>query len=91
MKNCQHLECRISLLITPLINKERNSNEHRTWVYSRDCQREAAISGDLPKAARQRRSSPLRTGGTLHWSKPSTTTTGVHWGCSHNASRAFSL
>lgn len=62
-----------------------------TWVYSRDCQSEAAISGDFPKAARQCRSSALRTGWILHCSIPSITTTGVHWGCSHNASRAFSL
>lgn len=62
-----------------------------TWVYSNDCQSEAAISGDFPKAASVFSSSALRTGGILHCRSPRITTTGVHWGCSQSAKRAFSL
>lgn len=62
-----------------------------TWVYSRDCQSEAAISGDFPNAVRVSNSSAFKIGGMLHCRSPRMTTTGVHWGCSQRAKRAFSL
>lgn len=82
------LQTGCSRLYHPIINRRACNT---TWVYSNDCQREAAISGDLPKAARVLSSSALRTGGMLHCRSPRITTTGVHWGCSQSASRAFSL
>lgn len=82
-------------IIKPHLANYTNVSKYRarntTWVYSNDCQRKAAISGDLPKAASVLSSSAFRTGGILHCRSPRITTTGVHWGCSQSARRAFSL
>lgn len=62
-----------------------------TCVYSNDCHSEAAISGDFPKAERVSNNSAFKIGCILHCRSPRIITTGVHWGCSQRANRAFSL
>ena len=86
-----HLLVQYYQISLPNCNNVNKRAHNTTWVYSNDCQREAAISGDFPNAASVFNSSAFNTGGILHCRSPRITTTGVHWGCSQSAKRAFSL